>query len=240
MTANVLVGPFINVAQNVSVGSGFYMDYTTNEARLLQTQVVDGDFNDDGLYDCADIDSLVGVIAAMTHDPAYDLTGDGLVNLLDRDAWLAVAGGVNLGSGRVYKLGDANLDGTVDGIDFIQWNAHKFTASSHWCDGDFSGDGFVDGLDFILWNGNKFSSSDASRGVSGDKARAASLVDADAIAATDRTTKITTGPNGVNGIPAGARPVVASVNLGSAHMHRSQPTQEPRVEAIDAAFAAFV
>jgi hypothetical protein len=55
-----------------------------------------------------------------------------------------------------YAVGDANLDGFVDGLDFIRWNANKFTTNSNWCDGDFNADGFVDGLDFIEWNANKF------------------------------------------------------------------------------------
>ena len=125
---------------------------------------VDGDFNDDGIYDLLDIDALSAAIAAGTHDPLFDLTDDGLVNLADRDAWLAEAGGTNLGAGRIYLLGDANLDGVVDGQDFILWNSHKFTASNQWSRGDFNADDVVDGQDFILWNTNKFTSSDLRLG----------------------------------------------------------------------------
>ncbi len=56
--------------------------------------------------------------------------------------------------------GDANLDGTVDGLDFIEWNAHKFTNTAAWCSGDFNADGIVDGQDFVAWNMNKFTSAD--------------------------------------------------------------------------------
>jgi hypothetical protein len=55
---------------------------------------------------------------------------------------------------------DANLDGVVDGLDFIVWNATKFTSVAAWCSGDFNANGVVDGLDFVLWNDNKFTSSD--------------------------------------------------------------------------------
>ena len=68
-------------------------------------------------------------IAAATHESLFDLTGDGVVDLDDRDAWLAEAGEVNLGPGRVFLLGDANLDGVVDGPDFLAWNTNKFTSS---------------------------------------------------------------------------------------------------------------
>ena len=71
------------------------------------------------------------------------------------------AGAENLPSQGAYLLGDANLDGVVDGQDFIEWNTNKFTSQAAWTLGDFSADGIVDGQDFILWNSNKFQSSDA-------------------------------------------------------------------------------
>ena len=116
----------------------------------------DGDFNADGLYDRFDIDLLVAQIAAHGNALAFDMNGDNLVNLIDRDLWLARAGGINLGPGRSYRLGDANLDGVVDGSDFGIWNAHKFTINPAWTAGDFSADGSVDGTDFGLWNVHKF------------------------------------------------------------------------------------
>jgi glucose/arabinose dehydrogenase len=117
-----------------------------------------GDFNQDGQFNCDDIDALTAEIAGGGNDPLFDLTGDAIVDLLDRDAWLAIAATEN-GFSAPYLLGDANLDGFVDGIDFIIWNENKFTSAAAWCKGDFSADGFVDGLDFILWNNHKFQSS---------------------------------------------------------------------------------
>jgi Regulator of chromosome condensation (RCC1) repeat len=114
----------------------------------------------DGFYNCADVNALTATIAAGTHQGSFDLTGDGFVNLADRDAWLSEAGGVNIGAGRSYKIGDANLDGVVDGSDFGIWNGSKFTSNTAWCSGNFNGDTAVDGSDFGLWNSNKFTSSD--------------------------------------------------------------------------------
>jgi hypothetical protein len=88
----------------------------------------------------------------------FDLTGNGVIDLNDRDAWLALAASEQ-GLSSPYKLGDANLDGVVDGVDFNHWNSHKFTTSLAWDQGNFNGDVNIDGGDFHLWNANKFTSS---------------------------------------------------------------------------------
>lgn len=120
----------------------------------------DGDFDDNGLYECADVDPLVTEIVAGTNDAAFDLTGDGVVNSNDLTAWLAEAGTVLTASGNPILGGDANLDGTPDGRDFVIWNANKFTDVAAWCSGDFNADGTVDGQDFLIWNANKFQMAD--------------------------------------------------------------------------------
>ena len=63
-------------------------------------------------------------------------------------------------SGNPVQVGDADLDGTVDGLDFHRMEQNKFTHMAAWCAGDFNADGVVDGLDFIKWNDNKFTSAD--------------------------------------------------------------------------------
>ncbi len=128
-------------------------------AKFTLTDMLPGDFNGDGTYDDLDIDELVAAIASGTHPARYDLTNDTRVDLADRDAWLAQAGSVNLGPGRSYLLGDANLDGVVDVSDFTLWNNHKFTANAAWSAGDFNADGVVDVSDFQVWNNHKFTSA---------------------------------------------------------------------------------
>ncbi len=121
--------------------------------------VVDGDFDDDGDYDTTDIDMLTGAIAGNGSIAQFDLSGDGQLSMEDVDLWLAEAGTANLGPGLAYQSGDADLDGVVDGIDFLTWNAHKFTSNNQWSHGDFNADGVIDGLDFLVWNQHKFTSA---------------------------------------------------------------------------------
>ena len=118
------------------------------------------DLNGDMICDCADVDSLVTEIVAGTNNMDFDLTSDGVVDTDDLDAWREDAGETLTASGNPIQEGDANLDGSVDGQDFILWNDHKFTSTAEWCSGDFNADGAVDGQDFILWNDEKFTSAD--------------------------------------------------------------------------------
>ena len=137
--------------QNIEMGEWVRIDLHT---------LRDGDFNLDGNFTCDDIDALVAEIAAGTNSRFFDLTGDALVDADDLADWLTKAGQVLLASGNAILPGDANLDGNVDGSDFLAWNEHKFTPIANWCAGDFNADGFVDGLDFLVWNSYKFQSSD--------------------------------------------------------------------------------
>ncbi len=127
------------------------------------TPLPDGDFNFDSLINGVDVDLLAAAIASGLNDPAFDLNGDSILDGSDLDQWLMLAGTHQLGAGKSFLRGDANLDGIVDGLDFIAWNAHKFTADTAWTHGNFDADGNIDGQDFIIWNANKFQSSDAAR-----------------------------------------------------------------------------
>jgi hypothetical protein len=132
--------------------------YSVDRIRIQITDVsIFGDFDDDLMLDCTDVDALVAEIAAGGMMPQFDLTEDGLINIEDLNEWLSVAGTFNVGG--PYLPGDANLDGFVDGSDFGIWNANKFTLDNGWCGADFNADGATDGSDFGIWNANKFTSS---------------------------------------------------------------------------------
>jgi hypothetical protein len=59
-------------------------------------------------------------------------------------------------------VGDADLNGSVDGTDFGAWNGSKFSVTGRWSLGDFNADGATDGTDFGLWNTNKFTTANAA------------------------------------------------------------------------------
>ncbi|MEM8679240.1 MAG: hypothetical protein AAGF97_07815 [Planctomycetota bacterium] len=132
---------------------------------LGPSDVVSCDFNGDMTCGGDDVDALVANIVAGTNVPMFDLDGNGVVDQADLDEWRALAGATNLPSGNPYLVGDANLDGNVDGQDFIAWNTNKFTSLAAWTGGDFNADGLVDGQDFVAWNVNKFTSADRLLGV---------------------------------------------------------------------------
>ena len=135
--------------------------YTNARAGIeFQSVTMFGDFDDDLVLDCTDVDALVAEIASGGMDLEFDLNGDGMITTADLDEWLAAAGTHNVGG--PYLPGDADLDGTVDGTDFLTWNDNKFMPVNGWCSGDFNADGVADGQDFLLWNENKFMSSDTN------------------------------------------------------------------------------
>ena len=138
--------------QTITLGDGGAITSVTLDLAL-------GDFTGEGEYACADIDQLVAAIASGSNLETFDLTGDGIVDNDDLDAWLATAGALDNLSGNSFLPGDANLDGFVDASDFNAWNSNKFSHSAGWCGGDFNADGVTDASDFNLWNSNKFTSS---------------------------------------------------------------------------------
>lgn|GEM_PF-6331597 len=110
-----------------------------------------GDFNYDQQYDSSDLDALTAGILSGTSKAEYDVDGDATVSTADVIAWLENAGEENLGGG-AYLLGDANLDGAVNGTDFDIWKANRLAETSDWSRGDFNTDGIVNDADFSIWS----------------------------------------------------------------------------------------
>ncbi len=109
-----------------------------------------GDFHEDGILDCLDVNALNSAISAGSTDGRWDINLDGQVDVEDIHTWVTEVFGT--------FLGDANLDGIVDVSDFNVWNSNRFQMSARWCDGDFNADGVVDTSDFNIWNQQKLQS----------------------------------------------------------------------------------
>ena len=125
-------------------------------------QLAAGDFNFDDTWTCSDVDELYDSIFNGTTRAEFDMNGDGMYTAADVGEWLSQAGAEHLSSGNAFLPADANLDGTVDGEDFLIWNTNKFTNQPSFCAGDFNVDGIVDGQDFLIWNDHKFASADVT------------------------------------------------------------------------------
>jgi hypothetical protein len=124
------------------------------------------DFVGNTVCDIDDINALMQEIVAGTSDPLFDMTGDGAVNLDDRDAWLASAGVQDEQPGP-YLPGDANLSGMVGSEDLnalaLGWQGD----SNNWSDGNFdAGAGATAGdLNLLALNWQQSSGAAAANAV---------------------------------------------------------------------------
>lgn len=48
-------------------------------------------------------------------------------------------------------VGDASLDGHVDGADYVRWADHFLQTTKLFAEGDFNWDGVVNGADYVIW-----------------------------------------------------------------------------------------
>ncbi len=114
-------------------GLGYFFD-------VFAVLVADCDFDRDQSCALDDIDQLMNVIAADTHNSFFDLNGDSIVDDRDRDEWLDLAAQEN-GFAESYLLGDSNLDGIVNSADlnalalnwqqdFDDWSGGNFTSGA--------------------------------------------------------------------------------------------------------------
>ena len=117
------------------------------------TPTVDTDFDDNGVVDVVDMDSLCTQVAAATNLADFDLTGDGAVNSDDVAEFLGQAGALS---------GDTDLDGAVTFADFLALSANFGLSERAWSDGDFDCSGDVGFPDFLAQSANFGDSAQAS------------------------------------------------------------------------------
>ena len=104
------------------------------------------------------------VVEYVSHSGEFDdVTG---VSLGDGRALIPIYGATELSLVASYH-GDGNLDGVVDGLDYLLWAANfgedpADNPPGSPKNGDFNADGLVDGLDYLAWAGNFGASVTAS------------------------------------------------------------------------------
>lgn len=111
-----------------------------------------GDVDQDGDVDADDIDFLydnLGVVG-VRFDVALNF---GPASLADVNALVQGDTGVRSQDLFFTEFGDADLDGDVDGRDFLAWQ-RGFGADSGWARGDFNGDNIVNHLDLQVLQSN--------------------------------------------------------------------------------------
>ncbi len=122
------------------------------------------DFNDDEMCGINDLNLLLAEgpvvtgVSVTVDNGLFDLDGDGVIDNADVAVWLRQAAESH-GLASAYSVGDANLDGVVDGLDFDVWFTGRFGTTTDWDGGDFNGDGVVDVSDFNRWNESRATSS---------------------------------------------------------------------------------
>ena len=113
--------------------------------RVVGENLLEGDFNDDGVLDAGDIDLLTAARGGA--DLRFDLDGDGSVSASDRDIWVI--------SLRRTWFGDANMDGLFNSSDLVAAFTigeyeDAIAGNSTWAEGDFDGDGDFGSSDFVI------------------------------------------------------------------------------------------
>ena len=112
------------------------------EGLAIAIPLPSGDTNEDGLLSVADLDLLSAeILSGADRLELFDLNGDLSIDQLDRDVWISDVG--------AYRVGDADLNGQVEFVDFLQL-ANNFGKPGRWSTGDFDGSGTTDFLDFLL------------------------------------------------------------------------------------------
>ena len=126
-----------------------------------------GDFNEDGTYDCADIDQLYFAARNGPFEAKFDLSGDGKLEIRDDvDHWLEHAGNA---LGYEIPKGDINFDGIIDARDVNIYSINYVTRTDPnprmlgWCQGDLDGNGISDSTDRGQWASNWLQGRDVER-----------------------------------------------------------------------------
>ena len=102
--------------------------------------------------------ATAGAGAGLDFDQAYPLQGDWTFSMvgatLDMEAFSqAVLIDPSFIPDDRKVAGDMNVDGCVDGLDYVIWS-NNYNTGTTWLQGNVNGDGITDGLDYVVWSNN--------------------------------------------------------------------------------------
>ena len=104
-----------------------------------------GDFDDSGQLGIIDLDLLYAAIADGDNADEFDVSEDQQLDATDVEDWMALFDA---------PMGDADLNGVVEFVDFLEVSKNFGQEVDSWSDGDFDANGVVDFPDFLTLSGN--------------------------------------------------------------------------------------
>ena len=129
-----------------AVGDGI-ISGTLDQWSLTDLLASDGDFNEDGILNVADIELLAAEIRRGTNDLGFDLNQDASVDEFDRNIWVHDL--------KNTYYGDGDLDGEFNTRDLVEvFQAGQYEDdiefNSTWATGDWNGDGDFNSRDLVF------------------------------------------------------------------------------------------
>ena len=157
----VISGP-VNVANNAVHADSPFLIYAAGVNRTGNVVSTDlsADFADAGNHDAFPIpgSALIGA-GNVAYVVVEDFNGTPRGGVADAGAYLYDPNGNpgwEIAPGfKVIPIpaGDANVDGCVDGLDYVIWGNNYLTGTI-WKQANFNDDSITDGLDYIIWSNN--------------------------------------------------------------------------------------
>ncbi len=135
-----------NLVARVATTAGLL---NVTNVEYVEGEIVQGDFNMNGIIDANDMDLLTTEVRAGTNNPTFDLNNDTLVDDNDRIVWVEDPTIANT------YFGDSNLDGEFSSSDLVAVFAageyeDGIPDNSVWATGDWDGNGDFDSADFVV------------------------------------------------------------------------------------------
>lgn len=134
------------------LGGGSAATQRVATRNMIELLLIDqADFNRDEKLTVEDIDALSAAVAADDPSMKFDITKDKQVDVADINRWATDFAKVS--------LGDTNLDGVVNFVDFLRFSSNFGAEPAVWSQGNFDGDSKVGFGDFLALQNNFASSS---------------------------------------------------------------------------------